>query len=53
MVSYSENGKAKTKFDKKKLQSAMKTKIRLQERLLKLRFHPEMFKFETGVYPND
>lgn len=53
MVSYSLDGNAKTGFDKKKLQSAMKTKIRLQETLLKLRFHPEMFKFDTGVYPNN
>jgi hypothetical protein len=50
MMAYSEDGKAKTGFDKKKFQSAMKTKIRLQEALLKVRFHPEMFKFETGVY---
>ncbi len=53
MVSYSIDGNDKTGFDKKKLQSAMKTKIRLQETLLKLRFHPEMFKFDTGVYPNN
>jgi len=52
MVSYSLDGTAKTGFDNKKLQSTMKTKILLQEKLLNLRFHPEMFKFDTGVYQN-
>jgi uncharacterized protein involved in outer membrane biogenesis len=52
MVSYSEGGKDKTKMDNKNMQSKMRTKIRLQETLLNLRFHPEMFKFETNLYPN-
>jgi len=52
MVAFSKNGEAKTRFDNKQLKSAMKTRIRLQENLLKVRFHPEMFKFDTEVYPN-
>jgi len=31
----------------------MRTQIRLQETLLNLRFHPEMFKFDTHLYPNN
>lgn len=51
LVSYSLDGKVKNGFDKKKLQSSMRTKIRLSEKLLDVRFHPDLFKFKTKVYP--
>ncbi len=52
LISYSKDGESKSGLDNKRKRSNMSNKIRLQETLLNLRFHPEMFKFETGVYPN-
>jgi hypothetical protein len=52
LISYSKDGESKSGLDSKRKRSSMSNKIRLQETLLNLRFHPEMFKFETGVYPN-
>ena len=40
-------------FDKDELQSKMRNKIKLSENLLKLRFNPGMFNFETGVYKKE
>lgn len=50
IVAYSLDGKNKNGFDNEKLQGKMKTKIKLNQNLLNLRFHPEMFNFETKVY---
>lgn len=48
---YSEIG-GKTSYgrDNRDLQSKMRNKIRIKEKLLNLRFDPGMFNFETGVY---
>ena len=43
-------GKTKTGFDNKNLQKTMETKIRVQEKMLNLIFHPGMVNFETKVY---
>jgi uncharacterized protein involved in outer membrane biogenesis len=51
LVSYSKDGKARNKFDNKDLQASMRLKIRLREKSLALRFHPNLFKFNTKVYP--
>ena len=45
-----EGGKAKYGFDTKEMQSKMKTKIKLNQNLLNLRFLPEMFNFDSKVY---
>jgi uncharacterized protein involved in outer membrane biogenesis len=42
--------KTKYGFDTDEKQSMMRTKIKVQERLLFLRFKPEMFNFDTKVY---
>ena len=53
IVAYSLDGKNKNGFDNEKLQGKMKTKIKLNQNLLNLRFHPEMFNFETNVYKSN
>ncbi|HAF28860.1 MAG TPA: hypothetical protein DCG75_07410 [Bacteroidales bacterium] len=50
IVAYSLDGKNKNGFDSNDLQSKMKTKIKVQETLLNLRFDPGMFNFDTKVY---
>jgi hypothetical protein len=50
IVAYSLDGKNRNGFDNKELQGKMKTKIKLNQNLLNLRFHPEMFNFDTKVY---
>ena len=50
LVYYKLDGKTKYGFDSKEMQRKMKTTLKLNENLLNLRFHPEMFTFETGVY---
>jgi len=50
IVAYSLDGKSKNGFDNKELQGKMKTKIKLNNNLLNLRFYPEMFNFDTKVY---
>jgi hypothetical protein len=49
LVSKSENGKEKAWFDKKKDRSLMKTKIRVQEGILKFIFFPKLVKYNTEV----
>jgi len=49
LIAKSENGKTKAGFDNKRAQSRMENKIRVQETMLKLVFHPKLVSFETGV----
>ena len=50
IVTYSIDGKNKNGFDNSTLQSAMKNKIVMQEKMLNFRFNPRLVNFETNVY---
>ncbi len=49
VVSYSLNGKMKNGLDNKKMRQKMNTKIKLQQMVLDIVFHPKLVNFETEV----
>ncbi|NOQ27380.1 MAG: AsmA family protein [Bacteroidales bacterium] len=49
IIVYSLNGKSKNGFDNKSLQKSMASKIKMQEKMLKFRFDPRLFNFDTKV----
>ena len=49
LLAYDIDGESKYWFDNETRKKKMRTKINSQEKLLRLRFFPEMVKYETGV----
>jgi len=49
IVSSSFDGKSKNGFDNKKMKKKMEVKIKVQEKMLDLIFHPKLVSFSTGV----
>ena len=49
VVSYSLDGKMKNGLDNKKMRQKMNIKIKLQQKVLSVIFHPKLVNFDTGV----